>query len=256
MNEPTPHRIDPSDLQDQLSQGGEPLDIHGYGSLRDQLLAQQSQDPNDLITMATSQATLQERQQATEAEQRKQESIKAAETQLRDFEEWFIANGIDMRRVLKDNSGNPAELEVDYDPTTKQAKIVSTTGEPLTIRLNNRNLTTLPEISLFDLEDLDCSYNQLTTLPELPDNLEDLRCYNNQLTTLPELPASLQTLYCNDNQLTTLPELPASLQTLYCYNNQLTTLPELPASLQALICSNNQLTPLAIANVKSRGFNV
>ena len=42
---------------------------------------------------------------------------------------------------------------------------------------------------------LDCSYNQLTQLPELPNSLKNLSCWNNQLTQLPELPNSLIYLY-------------------------------------------------------------
>src|SRR3989338_361290 len=95
-----------------------------------------------------------------------------------------------------------------------------------------------------DTVELNCPYNQLTSLPEIPPSLHILYCPYNQLTSLPELPPSLQGLYCPYNQLTSLPELPPSLQGLYCYNNQLTSLPELPPSLQILYCSYNQLTSL------------
>src|SRR3989344_5876919 len=76
---------------------------------------------------------------------------------------------------------------------------------------------------------------------KLPSDTLKLDCSNNQLTSLPELPPSLQELYCSDNQLTSLPELPPSLQELYCYGNQLTSLPELPPSLHILYCSYNPL---------------
>ena len=38
---------------------------------------------------------------------------------------------------------------------------------------------------------LDCSANQLTSLPKLPETLTHLYCYNNQLTGLPRFPDSL-----------------------------------------------------------------
>ena len=63
---------------------------------------------------------------------------------------------------------------------------------------------------------LDCSYNQLTSLPDLPTSLTKLHCFHNQLTSLPNLPASLTTLWCHENQLTSLPDLPTSLTTLEC----------------------------------------
>lgn len=94
------------------------------------------------------------------------------------------------------------------------------------------------------LETLDCNYNQLTELPELPDSLTYLYCAENQLTRLPELPDSLKGLNCYDNQLTELPELPSGLTQLACHENQLTELPELPDDLWSLECSDNQLTIL------------
>ncbi len=43
---------------------------------------------------------------------------------------------------------------------------------------------------------IDCSYDQLTELPKLPNSLKELHCSNNQLISLPELPNSLKQLYC------------------------------------------------------------
>ena len=105
------------------------------------------------------------------------------------------------------------------------------------IKITKKDLCNLPS----DTIKLYCSYNQLTSLPELPFSLQELYCFGNQLTSLPELPPSLQKLYCSHNQLTSLPELPPSLQRLHCSHNQLTSLPELPPSLQILDCSYNLL---------------
>ena len=118
-----------------------------------------------------------------------------------------------------------------------------------TIDVLNKSLTYLPSLKRFHkLKKLYCSYNQLTSLPELNDSLQELYCSNNQLTSLPELNHSLQSLYCSYNQLTSLPELNDSLQRLYCSKNQLTSLPELNHSLQKLYCSYNQLTSLPELN--------
>ena len=46
---------------------------------------------------------------------------------------------------------------------------------------------------------LNCSNNQLVSLPELP-KCEVLDCRNNQLVSLPELP-QCKVLYCDNNQL-------------------------------------------------------
>ena len=116
--------------------------------------------------------------------------------------------------------------------------------------LRKLDLISLPKIPYFEgvgcacappnCVKLNCSYNKLTTLPDLP-SCQYLYCYNNQLTTLPDLP-NCQELDCGNNQLTTLPDLP-NCQELYCYNDQLAKLPDLP-NCRKLCCSNNQLTKL------------
>ncbi len=98
------------------------------------------------------------------------------------------------------------------------------------------------------------NFNQLTSLPKLPDSLRKLECSNNKLTSLPKLPNSLKELECSNNQLTILPKLPKSLQTLYCSNNQLTVLPKLPKSLRELYCGSNNLTSLPEKNHISNYF--
>lgn len=101
--------------------------------------------------------------------------------------------------------------------------------------LRHNNLTYIPDLSRFNkLTYLNVSFNQLTSLPLLPDSLKKLYCDDNQLTNLPSLPNSLKILICNDNQLTYLPSLPNSLQELECYRNKLTSLPLLPKHLHTL----------------------
>ncbi|MBK9352531.1 MAG: T9SS type A sorting domain-containing protein [Bacteroidetes bacterium] len=91
---------------------------------------------------------------------------------------------------------------------------------------------------------LDCEYNQLTSLPSLPSSLIILYCNENQLTSLPLLPSSLEFLYCINNKLNSLPTLPNSLTRALFDYNNLTSLPTLPSSLKYLYCDNNQLTNL------------
>ena len=94
-----------------------------------------------------------------------------------------------------------------------------------------------------------CSYNKLTLLPNLPNSLKELRCFGNQLKSLPKLTDSLQVLNCFNNQLTSLPPLPNSLKELYCCNNYLKSLPDLPNSLRELSCFNNRLISLPNLNM-------
>ena len=113
----------------------------------------------------------------------------------------------------------------------------------LTVDISDKSIKYLPDLTRFkNLKIFNCSNNQLTSLPTLPENLLGLYCYNNQLTSLPTLPENLQKLYCSNNQLTFLGTLPENLQELYCSNNQLTFLPTLPQSLKELYFSKNKLT--------------
>ena len=140
------------------------------------------------------------------------------------------------------------------DGITKKFKILEADvqsyldGLPENIRgiiVNKCNLTYISNLSRFtNLEILDCSDNQLKSLPELPESLTELYCGYNQLISLPELPESLTELYCYNNQLISLPNLQKNLIILWCSNNQLISLPELPENLEELQCYNNLLTSL------------
>ena len=116
------------------------------------------------------------------------------------------------------------------------------------LNCSSNNLVTLPTLPN-NLINLDCSYNQLISLPALPNTLTVLRCPNNKLATLSTLPNSLKELYCNENQLTSLTILPNTLTYLDCSYNQLITLPTLPNNLTTLYCYVNKLTSLpALSN--------
>ena len=115
----------------------------------------------------------------------------------------------------------------------------------LTINISRKSFKSLPDLTRFkNLKVLNCSNNQLTSLPTLPQSLEVLQCSLNKLTSLPTLPQNLKYLICSDNQLTVLHTLPQNLEVLNCSNNQLTSLPTLPQNLEYLICSDNQLISL------------
>ena len=100
-----------------------------------------------------------------------------------------------------------------------------------------------------DTEVINISCKSIAYIPCLKrfHKLQELYCSNNQLTSLPNLNDSLQRLHCSDNELTRLPELNNSLRELYCHHNQLTSLPEINESLQRLHCSDNPL-PSVILN--------
>ncbi len=117
------------------------------------------------------------------------------------------------------------------------------------LNISNKNISDLTGLQYWhNLVTLDCSWNQLSSLPLLPNSLQILTCYHNQLTNLPILPYNLTLLNCRYNQLTGLPALPSALQTLTCDNNLLSILPSLNNTLQTLTCGYNQLSILPSLN--------
>ena len=93
-----------------------------------------------------------------------------------------------------------------------------------------------------DIVHINCAYNSLSSLPELPNSLQELYCRHNNLSNLPELPRLLKYLYCGNNSLSNLPKLPDSLIRLNCEVNNLSSLPKLPDSLIDLYCNNNNIS--------------
>jgi hypothetical protein len=133
---------------------------------------------------------------------------------------------------------------------------VITDAEIVTIKrinVNDQNIQSLKGIEFFtELERLECSNNQLTTL-----NLSEcselcqLRCNNNRLISLDVSQKTLLIeLQCDDNQLTSLNVMEcASLTKLSCSNNKLTALNILGCDmLRYLLCSNNQLKELNVSD--------
>ena len=53
---------------------------------------------------------------------------------------------------------------------------------------------------------LKCNYNNITTLPTLPNSLQVLKC-NNNLTILPYFPSQLQKVDCGYNKIISLPAI-------------------------------------------------
>jgi uncharacterized repeat protein (TIGR01451 family) len=108
---------------------------------------------------------------------------------------------------------------------------------------SNNQLNSLPILPI-NLTFLSCNYSQLTSLPALPINLKVLQCWGNQLSSLPSLPQALEELSCLENQLSSLPTLPQNLTRLQCDKNQLSSLPILPPSLNYLNCGVNPINSL------------
>nr|QBK89493.1 MAG: hypothetical protein LCPAC001_00030 [Pithovirus LCPAC001] len=93
------------------------------------------------------------------------------------------------------------------------------------------------------IKKLNCSFNQLISLPNNLNKLKKLDCNSNKLTSLPNNLTNLKYLYCSFNQLKSLPN-DTKFKILYCSRNKLTSLPNSLTNLKILICSYNELTSL------------
>ena len=105
---------------------------------------------------------------------------------------------------------------------------------------------------MIGLTNLDCSYNQLTSI-DLSNNaaLTGLFCNNNQIASLDiSNNTALSTIYCSYNQLTSLDvSNNSALTSLECCNNQLTSLDiSNNTALTELYCDNNQIAFLDVSN--------
>ncbi|QEJ95213.1 hypothetical protein FUT79_08380 [Treponema phagedenis] len=147
------------------------------------------------------------------------------------------ADSINLRVTTKD--GSPREL---WNDGKKIAEMQSDTYQTVSIQNNAEEIT----IKGYDIQELDCDNNRLTTLNISGcTSLRQLVCFNNKLTTLNASGCtSLQWLDCSNNQLTTLNASGCtSLQWLYCDNNKLISLDVSGCtSLQRLDCNNNKLS--------------
>ena len=153
--------------------------------------------------------------------------------------------------------------------------VINTTS----LNVSGCNISDLTGLIYFTyLRNLNCSSNNLSSLPTLSNVLTSLFCNNNQLTALPTLPSTIQTLYagsnkfngqlsitgkpnlttldvsnntmitilnCSGNALTSLSYYGCTaLKNLNCSSNNLSSLPALPIGLTNLYCNNNKLTSL------------
>ena len=159
--------------------------------------------------------------------------------------------------LINSNVSGCLNAQVQLD-TTCPALLTETT-----VNCSPGYIINLDGIQYFkNLRYLDCSYNKIDSLIDLPASLISLDCHSNdsllyiksfpnklqtinfggnRLDSIPALPDSLRMLICAVNKLTMLPNLPNHLDTLNCSTNLLTTLPPFPSSLHGLVCLENQL---------------
>lgn len=96
-----------------------------------------------------------------------------------------------------------------------------------------------------NLDSLDVTGNDFTSLPALPPNLKWLNCSSGELYSLPaQLPNGLQHLIARTNNLSSTPVLPNTLRVLDLLSNDITVLGPLPTDLVELNVQGNLLSSL------------
>ena len=124
------------------------------------------------------------------------------------------------------------------------------------IILTYKGLNYIPDLSRFyNLTELRCGHNFLTSLPLLPPSLERLYCDHNRLTLLPQFNARLQELDCSTNRLTCLPPFNEDLELLFCYNNYIDRLPYFNNTLRGFYDYNNPINQIIEASSNLHDLN-
>lgn len=98
------------------------------------------------------------------------------------FQNWLNTNYPDAVLIVNDSfyiDGNhPSIQQTDF------------------VYLSHQNISNLSGIEAFsNLTELDCSYNQIVTLENLPESLEKLICNDNQLTSIAHIPSRVLHTY-------------------------------------------------------------
>ena len=104
----------------------------------------------------------------------------------------------------------------------------------------NNNLTSIPDLPN-QLETLNLRSNNISQINPLPQSVLDVDLRNNSLATVPEFPNQIETLKLCFNNFSNIPNLPDSLRVLFFAYNNLVGLPTLPQNTEQVLCYNNQI---------------
>lgn len=147
---------------------------------------------------------------------------------------------VNFKNILAQNLPTCFDDKGQLDTTCKELLNL----ESLTI--SNSKIADLNGIKyLKRLKYLDCSKNELTFIPKLPDSLDFFQASDNQIKSISRLPSGLRLFYIQSNELEAIDSLPESLIDLVLANNKLISLPEhLPENLNLLAVFSNEISVL------------
>ena len=191
------------------------------------------------------------KKQKEEVEQKKKEYISLLEESFPEVEVLTTTGELKKVRIFGEEAKALQNIENQIQKNVPNLKPIVEVENGHVVKLSFWNFN-LPHDILYPaleanikwftrLTFFDCSYNQLTPLPELPESLKVLDCHNNHLISFLKLPENLEGLYCYSNNFTSLLKLPKNLKVFDCSYNKLTSLPELPDGLIEFNCAWNKL---------------
>ncbi|MAW21330.1 MAG: hypothetical protein CMD16_02900 [Flavobacteriales bacterium] len=166
---------------------------------------------------------------------------------------YFSNNCNPSKTYVPDNNFEQKLINLGYDGFLDDSVMTAQIKIIINLDVQFQNISDLTGIEDFtNLENLDCGYNQLTSL-DVSNNtaLNILYCRENQLTSLDvSNNTALNVLYCRENQITSLDvSNNTALELLNCGTNQITSLDvSNNTALNILYCRENQLTNLDVSN--------
>ena len=93
------------------------------------------------------------------------------------------------------------------------------------LRLKNCAITAIDSLPNVIIASLDLSFNNLTSIPNFPDQASQIILNNNNISSIPEVSSNVQLLKINNNNISCWPVFPSSLMVIEIQNNPFHCLP-------------------------------
>ena len=171
----------------------------------------------------------------------------------RTFSIFLFISFISAQTYVPDDNFEQALIDLGYDDVLDDYVVTDSINTVTTLNVENDSISDLTGIEGFTaLTNLNCSYNQLTSL-DMSSNtaLTEMNCARNDLTSLDvSSNTALTELNCHSNQLTSLDvSNNTALTEMNCAINDLTSLDvSSNTALTDLRCYSNNLTSLDVSN--------
>ena len=128
---------------------------------------------------------------------------------------------LDVSQNLLMNLTVPASIKLLICKQNCLKKISDLPAGITQLDVSENHLSVLPELKHTQLTCLNCSMNDLTSIPKLPDTLVDLNCSHNYIECLSDMPNDILYLDVSHNKLTDICELNYYINKLHFHKNSI-----------------------------------